>query len=79
MRRCVRKFLRDILTSDKDSRTYDMVRSAFAAAFVIGLALQVYVVVRGQEFDIQAFGTGFGLMIAGAGGAMALRKDREEE
>lgn len=72
------KALRQLLTADKRSQVYDMVRVAFAAAFVVGLALQVYVVIRGQTFDIQAFGTGFGLMIAGAGGAMALRKDREE-
>jgi hypothetical protein len=73
------KWIRDILTADKDSTVFDLVRVAFASAFVVGLALQVYVVVRGEPFDIQAFGTGFGLMIAGAGGAMALRKDREEE
>lgn len=72
------RWLRQLLTADKRSQVYDSVRVAFALAFVTGMALQVYVVVRGDAFDIQAFGTGFGLMIAGAGGAMALRKDREE-
>lgn len=72
------KWLRQILTADKASSVYDLVRVSFACAFVVGLALQVYAVVKGQAFDIQQFGTGFGLMIAGAGGAMALRKDREE-
>lgn len=74
------KFLKDILTADEGSTVYDLVRVAFACAFVVGLSLQAYAVLRlEQAFDIQAFGTGFGLMIAGAGGAMALRKDRERE
>ena len=72
------KFLRHILTSDKDSTVYDLVRVAFALAFATGIALQVYAVLRQDAaFDIEKVGIGFGLMIAGAGGAMALRKDTE--
>jgi len=71
------KWLRDILTSDANSSVYDLVRVSTAAAMVVGLSLVVYSVIRGDKFDIQSFGTGFGLMIGGAGGAMALRKDRE--
>lgn len=72
------KFFKDILTADAKSSVYDLVRVSFAIAFVVGLVLQAYVVfAKDAPFDIQAFGTGFGLMIAGAGGAMALRKDRE--
>lgn len=73
------KWVRQLLTADKRSQVYDMVRVSFAAAFVTGLSLQIYSVARGDPFDIEKFGIGFGLMIAGAGGAMALRKDREEE
>jgi hypothetical protein len=72
------KFLRDILTADSASRVYDFVRVAAFSAIVTGLSLQVYAVVKGQPFDIEKFGLGFGLLIGGAGGAMALRKDREE-
>lgn len=72
-------WLRQILTADRASSVYDLVRVAFACAFVVGIVLQVYAVLRmGQPFDIEKFGIGFGLMIGGAGGAMALRKDREE-
>jgi hypothetical protein len=71
-------WLRHILTADKESKVYDFVRVAAFSAIVTGLALQVYAVVKGQPFDIEKFGLGFGLLIGGAGGAMALRKDREE-
>jgi hypothetical protein len=74
------RWLKDVLTADKDSRVYDFLRVACFTAFVVGLSLQVFVVIaRNQPFDFQAFGFGFGAMIAGAGGAMALRKDRESE
>jgi len=73
------KWLRQILTADKASSVYDLLRMSYAVAFVAGVALQVFVVLkRGAPFDFQAFGIGFGAMVAGAGGAMALRKDREE-
>lgn len=72
------KFLRDILTADAASTVYDFVRVAAFVSIIVGLSLQIYAVYNGQPFDIQAFGTGFGLMIAGAGGAMALRKDQEK-
>lgn len=75
----MRRILRDLLTADSESKVYDLVRVSTAAAVVVGLSLVVYTVVRGDPFDIAAFGTGFGLIIAGGGGAMALRKDRERE
>lgn len=72
-------FLRDILTADADSRVYDLVRVGTALSLVIGLGLTVYTVAfRGDMFDLTAFGTGIGLILAGGGGAMALRKDREK-
>ena len=71
------RFLRDILTADADSKVYDLVRVATLAALVVGLGLQVYVVVKGAPFDLTAFGTGIGLIIAAGGGAMWARRDRE--
>ena len=71
-------FLRDILTADRDSRVYDLVRVGTAAALVVGMGLTVYAVVwRGEMFDLTAFGTGIGLILAAGGGAMWARKDRE--
>jgi hypothetical protein len=75
----MRRFLRDILTSDKESRVYDLVRVVTAVAACIGLGLQIYVVVRGEPFDFQAFGMGLGLILAAGGGAMWARRDREDE
>ena len=73
-------FLRDILTADRDSRVYDLVRVGTAAALVVGMGLTVYAVVwRGETFDLTAFGTGIGLILAAGGGAMWARKDRESD
>ena len=72
--------LRDILTADRDSRVYDLVRVGTALSLVVGLGLTVYAVVyRGDAFDLTAFGTGIGLILAAGGGAMWARKDRETE
>lgn len=73
------KFLRDILTSDKRSRTYDLVRVGTAASLITGIGLTTFVVVaRAQPFDMSSFGTGLGLILAAGGGAMWARKDRED-
>jgi hypothetical protein len=72
------KWLRDILTADKDSRVFDLVRVGTAVSLVTGLGLTIFVVVRGQPFDMQQFGLGVGLILAAGGGAMWARKDRED-
>ena len=74
----MRKFLRDILTADARSSVYDLVRVGTLVALVVGFSLQVYVVVKGAPFDMDKFGIGTGLILAGGGGAMAMRRDREE-
>lgn len=72
------KWLRDILTSDATSETYDLVRVGTFASLLIGLALEIYVVVwREAGFDFAAFGTGLGLILAAGGGAMWARRDTE--
>ena len=74
------KFLRDILTADRDSKTFDLVRVGTALALAVGLGLTVYAVGwRGDAFDLTAFGTGIGLILAAGGGAMWARKDKEAE
>lgn len=76
----MRKFLRDLLTADRESRTYDLVRVGTAMSLVVGLGLTIYAVGwRGDPFDLTAFGTGIGLILAAGGGAMWARKDREAE
>lgn len=73
------KWLRDILTADAASSIYDLVRIGTALSLVVGLSLTCYAVVwRGDAFDLTAFGTGIGLILAAGGGAMWARRDREE-
>ncbi len=72
------KFLREILTADADSKVYDLVRVGTFASLVVGIGLTVYTVVwRADKFDLSAFGTGIGLILAAGGGAMWARRDRE--
>ena len=74
------KFIRDLLTADKYSSVYDLVRVGTALSLIVGLGLTVYAVGwRGDPFDLTAFGTGIGLILAAGGGAMWARKDREVE
>lgn len=75
----MRKFLRDILTADRDSSTFDLVRVGTALSLAVGLGLTIYAVGwRGDAFDLTAFGTGVGLILAAGGGAMWARRDKEE-
>ena len=74
------KFIRDLLTADKYSSVYDLVRVGTALSLIVGLGLTVYAVGwRGDPFDLTAFGTGIGLILAAGGGAMWARKDKEAE
>lgn len=74
------KFFRHLLTADAESSVYDLVRVGTALALVVGLGLTIYAVGwRGDPFDLTAFGTGIGLILAAGGGAMWARKDRERE
>ena len=74
------KFIRDLLTADKHSSVWDLVRVGTALSLIVGLGLTVYAVGwRGDAFDLTAFGTGIGLILAAGGGAMWARKDREAE
>jgi hypothetical protein len=73
------KFIKDILTADRESKTYDFIRVGTMASLVIGLGLTVYVVIRGEPFDLATFGAGVGLILAAGGGAAWARRDREAE
>lgn len=72
------KFFRHILTSDAESKVYDIVRSGVFVSLVTGISLVVYsVVYRGDKFDFTAFGLGVAAILAAGGGAMWARKDVE--
>lgn len=60
--------IRDILTED-DNLTFDAGRVLWAIGVCVFLCLTSLTVWRGQPFDVQGFGIGFGAVL-GAGGAM---------
>jgi hypothetical protein len=73
------KWLKDALT-ESDGESYDHIRMLAVLAVVIGLALQVWVVVRWagpspQAFDMQSFGLGLGAVFAGVGAALKLKPE----
>lgn len=75
-----RKFIRDVWTADAESRVWDWLRfhgSIVVAAGIIGFLVGVW---KGSSLDwLLPFGTGFGGLLAGIAGGMAMRKDRERE
>lgn len=69
--RMVADVLREIVT-ESDNRTHNIHKHLALISVAVGLSLQVYVVVKGQPFDIQTFGIGVGALLAGAGAALRL-------
>jgi hypothetical protein len=73
------KFLRDILTADAQSKTYDIVRTGVAGSLFVGNCLVVYdVLARGAPFDYSDFGLGVAAILGAGGAAMWARKDTED-
>lgn len=66
--------LRTMLT-ESDNSTHDIFRYMALASVLVGLGLECYVVLRGQPFDLQQFGTGIGLLLTGAGVALKLKPE----
>jgi hypothetical protein len=69
-------FFRHILTG-ADNATWDFGRVAGAVAFVVGLGLEVYCVLRGKPFDFTAFGLGVAAMSGGIGALLKLKETTE--
>lgn len=71
------KFIKDILTGI-DNDTYDIGRTGFLLGLLTFLGLEIFVVgFKGAVFDMVAFGTAFGLMIAALGAALHLKSKTE--
>lgn len=69
------KILRDLLT-DSDNLTHDIYRYLALLSILTGLGLSIYVVVvKDQPFDMQQFGIGIGVLFAGVGVALGLKKE----
>jgi hypothetical protein len=73
--------LMDMLT-ESDNSTVDAVRVLALVSVIIGLALQIWVVVRWfgpapQPFDFQNFGIGVGALFGGVGIALKLKPESQ--
>lgn len=69
--------IRQLLTG-ADNQTHDIVRWAAALGSLNGIALAAYdVIAHAAHFDFQAYGLGFGAMLAGVGAALKLKADTE--
>lgn len=73
------KWIKGALT-ESDGESYDHIRILAVLSVAIGLALQVWVVIRWigpapQAFDMQNFGIGLGTMFAGVGAALKLKPE----
>lgn len=73
----IRDVVRQLLT-ESDNRTHDIYRYPAVGSIVVGLGLNVYAVVKGQPFDMQAFGIGTGALFAGVGVALGLKKETKD-
>ena len=69
--------VRQLLTGI-DNETHDLVRWIGLGGSLTALGLQIYVVVvKGQAFDLQAFGIGLGALVASVGAALGLKAKTE--
>ena len=76
-------WLKQMLT-ESDNATFDAVRVLAVLAILVGLALQVWVVIRWigpapQPFDMLTFGTGLGAVFGGVGVALKLKPEAGEK
>lgn len=73
----IKTALRQMVTG-ADNETHDIVRWVAGLGSLHGLFLAGWdVVVQHAHFDIQAFGVGFGAMLAGVGAALKLKENTE--
>lgn len=71
----IKTFLTNISTG-ADNETHDVARVMAIVAFLNAIGLTIYDVAwRGVHFDIQQYGTGIGVLFAGLGAALFLKKD----
>ena len=73
------KFIQMILHTftGKDNTTLDIGRILWFQGVVFYFGLSVYDIYRGAAFDPTGWGTGFGLVLAGGGAALALKSKTE--
>jgi hypothetical protein len=71
----MRKFLKDMFT-EKDNKTFDVTKALAALTIVTGIALAIVSVVwKNAPLNMQDYGTGMGLLFAGLGVALGMKKE----
>lgn len=65
------KKLMELVTGD-DNTTLEPAYFLGAAAFIVGIGLEIYAVIAGKTFDLQAYGVGVGVLIASVGASKKL-------
>ena len=62
-----------------DGSTYDPARVYLAGAVLVFLGGAIVQLVQGKTLDFQAFGTGFGVLLAGGGLGISLKSKTEPD
>jgi hypothetical protein len=70
----MKKLLTDWFT-EPDNLTWCLFKAATAIGLLVFLGCAIYAVVFGKPFDYEAFGIGYGSMVALTGGGLYLKKD----
>lgn len=55
------------LVTGEDNVTLEPAYVWWAIAIIVGLGLEIYAVIAGKPFDLQAYGIGVGVLLVGAG------------
>ena len=72
----IKKFFKDCLT-EANNETYEIGRTLWAVAFVIGLVLEIISVFYKINFNLQQYGIGIGALLTAGGLVNALKSNVE--
>jgi hypothetical protein len=70
------KLVKDLFTGI-DNQTFDIARLCLFFGAIAFIALAAHAACKGQPWDPQAFGIGFGAVVAGGGASLALKAKTE--
>ncbi len=73
-----RKFAKDLVTTS-DGESGDIGRLLWAAGVASAIVFTGFAVYKSGTFDIQAYGIGFGVLLAAGAGALKLKESTENE
>lgn len=72
-------FLRDIYSADAESKVWDWLRVHGSIVVIVGLCGVIACAVLGKPLDwLLVYCSGFGALLITVAGAMAIRKDNED-